>query len=70
MGIRKQDLIPVRLTMCGAIKEDLEVMGVAVGIAIRDTSGSIRSTRQLCYVSDKMEIAFLCREALVALGVI
>ena len=27
MGIRKQDLIPVRLTMCGAMKEDLEVMG-------------------------------------------
>ena len=71
MGIRKQDIIPVKLTMRGAIVEDLCVMGgVVVNITTTDISGSTRSTRQLCYVSDKMEKAFLCREALIALGVI
>jgi len=71
MGISKEDLIPVKLTMLGAIKEDLGVIGgVIVNITIRDNSGSSRSTRQLCYVSDKMGKAFLCREALIILGII
>ena len=59
MGIRKQDLIPVSLTMRGTIKEDLVVIGgVVVDVTIKDPSGSNRSTWQLSYVSDKMEKAF------------
>ena len=53
MGIRKHDIIPMRLTMWGAIKEDLGVIGVAVV----DPSGSNRSMWQLSYVSDNMEKA-------------
>ena len=71
MGIKKQDLIPVRLMMRGAIKEDLGVIGgIIVDATIKDTSGSTKSTWLLCYVSDTMEKAFICREALIALGVI
>ena len=71
MGIRRQDFIPVKLTMRGAIKKDLGVIGgVVVDITTQNPSGPNRSTRQLCYVSDRMEKAFLCREALIALGII
>ena len=71
LGIQTQDLVPVKLVMRGAIKEDLGVIGaIVVDVATRTSDGSIRSTRMLCYVSDTMEKAFLCREALVSLGII
>ena len=41
-----------------------------VDVATRTSGGSIRSTCMLCYVSDTMEKAFLCMEALVSLGII
>ena len=69
MGFGKADIIPVKVVMRGAIREDLGVTGAIVAdVSTTDTSGSLRSTRQLRYVSDKIEKAFLCREALVTLG--
>ncbi|VDI38983.1 Hypothetical predicted protein [Mytilus galloprovincialis] len=57
--------------MRGAIKEDLGVIGaVAVSVTTKDTTSSAMSTRLLCYVSDTMEKAFICREALISLGII
>ena len=71
LGIQNKDILPVKLIMRGAIKEDLGVMGgIIVYISITHSSGNARSTRLLCYVSDTMEKAFLCREALVDLGII
>ena len=71
LGIQTQDLVPVKLVMRGAIKEDLGVIGaIVVDVATRTSDGSIRSTRMLCYLSDSMEKAFLCREALVPLRII
>ena len=71
MGYSQADIIPVKLVMRGAIKEDLGVAGAIItSVTTTDTSGTPRSTRQLMYVSAKMEKAFLCREALVDLGVL
>ena len=71
MGIARADVFPVKLTMRGAIEEDLGVQGgIVVNISTTDVSGTMRSTKQLVYVSSKIEKAFLCREALVALGAI
>ena len=71
MGIDKSDIFPVKLSMRGAISEDLAVEGgIIVKVSTIDASGSNRSTKQLIYVSRKIDKAFLCREALIALGAI
>ena len=71
MGVSKEDIFPVKLSMKGAISEDLAVEGgIVAEVAVADSSGSRRSTKQLMYVSKKIEKAFLCREALTALGAI
>ena len=65
LGLTEQDLLHVRLTMRGAVKEGLLVIGaVVVDISLVDSDQLGRSTRLLCYVSGTMENAFLCREAL------
>ena len=43
---------------------------VVVDVATTTTDSPVRSKRLLCYVSNIMEKAFLCREALTSLGVI
>ncbi|CAC5367816.1 unnamed protein product [Mytilus coruscus] len=71
LGITEKDLLPVKLVMRGAIKEDLGVIGaVAVSVTTKDSTSNAMSTRLLCYVSDTMERAFICREALISLGII
>ena len=71
MGIAKNDIFPVTLSMRGAISEDMGVLGgIFAEVSTHDVSGSIRSTKQLIYISDKIGKAFLCREALVGLGAI
>ncbi|CAC5397319.1 unnamed protein product [Mytilus coruscus] len=71
LGITEKDLLPVKLVMRGAIKEDLCVIGaVAVSITTNDSAINAMSTRFLCYVSDTMERAFICREAPISLGII
>ena len=69
MGLRDCDIIPVKLTMRGAISEDLGVSGgVVMEISTSDKAGEPRVTKQLIYVSRSIEKAFLSREALVSLG--
>ena len=71
MGIDRRDIFPVKLSMRGAIDEDLGVEGgIFVEVATADTSGTSKTTKQLVYVSRKIDKAFLCREALGALGAI
>ena len=70
MGITK-DIFSVTLSMRGAISEDMGVLGgIIAEVSTSDTSGSPRSTKQLIYISNKVDKAFLCQEALIALGAI
>ena len=47
MGYGKKDIMPVRLTMRGAISEDLGVEGgVIVQVSIKDVAGLTKSTKQ------------------------
>ena len=69
MGLTNSDIIPVKLMMRGAISEDLGVVGgVVMDISAADKAGEPRVSKQLVYVSNSMEKAFLCREALISLG--
>ena len=43
---------------------------ILVDVTTTTTDSCVRSTRLRCYVSNIMEKAFLCREALTSLGVI
>ena len=71
MGYKAEDIMPVKLSMRGAISEDLAVEGgIILGISAKNTLGDLKTTKQLVYVSNKMNKAFLCREALENLGVI
>ncbi|RUS68757.1 hypothetical protein EGW08_023479, partial [Elysia chlorotica] len=55
MGFGKEDKIPVRLIMRGAIKEDLGVTGAVVtDVSTTGTSGTPRSTRQLIYIPSNL----------------
>ncbi|KAH3882328.1 hypothetical protein DPMN_006263 [Dreissena polymorpha] len=56
--------------MHGAIKEDLGFGAIVLNVATSTSDEPIRSTCLLCYVSNTMEKAFLCREALASLGII
>ena len=68
-GLRNCDIMPVLLTMRGAIREDLGVIGgVVMVISTHDKANELRSTKQLVYVSNTMDQAFLSREALTNLG--
>ena len=71
MGFDSRDIMPVKLHMCGAIAEDLGVIGAITAMAsIIDGDGSTRSAKLLLYVSQKIRRPFLCRETLEHLGVI
>ena len=71
MGYTEDLILPVSLMMKGAISENLEVAGGIVAIIrIGDETGESKMTRQLIYVSRKIEKAFLCREAMAQLGII
>lgn len=71
MGYKERDIMPVTLSMRGAIHEDLEVEGgIVIDITVNDETGKPRSSKQFVYLSKKMTKAFLCREALEQLGII
>ena len=71
MGYSEQTILPVSLSMRGAVKEDLEIMGgVPVILKTGDKGGCVRETKQIVYLSEKIERAFLCREAMIELGMI
>ena len=71
MGYQMKDVMPVTLSMRGAIKEDLGVEGgIILRVSITNGAGEERSSKQMVYLSKKMTKAFLCREALEQLGII
>ena len=60
MGYHAKDIMPVSLSMRGAISEDLGVEGgIILKISVKDDSGTERSCKQLVYLSRKMTKAFL-----------
>ena len=51
MGLKKSDLLPVKMTMTGAGNDDLGIVGAAVlDITTKDETGEILFTKQFCYV--------------------
>ena len=71
MGYNETDIMPVSLSMRGAIQEDLGVQGgIILNVSISNNAGDKRSCKQLVYLSKKMTKAFLCREALEQLGIL
>ena len=71
MGYHTNDIMPVRLAMRGAIKEDLGVEGgIICRVSTGNDLGKERHCKLMIYLSRKMTKAFLCREALEQLGII
>ena len=69
MGLSPADIFPVRLTMRCTSGDDLQVRrGIVADITTTDLSGSMKCTKQIIYLSDKMTSSFLSRETLVDLG--
>ena len=65
MGYHTKDIMPVKLAMRGAIKEDLGVEGgIICKISVGNDFGQPRQCKLMVYLSKKMTKAFLCREAL------
>ena len=57
MGVDIKDIIPVKLTMRGAVTEDLGVEGgIFAEVSTKDMSGSERTCKQLLYVSKKIDV--------------
>ncbi len=62
LEISDADIIPVKRMMQGAIQKDVGAQCTIVAdIFTQDTSGSVRCTKQLIYLSNKMEKASQCR---------
>ena len=54
MGYKDNDIMPVKLSMRGAIQEDLGVEGgIIVDISVNDETGQPRSCKQIAYLSKK-----------------
>ena len=71
MGYHSKDIMPVKLAMRGAIREDLGVEGgIICNISVGNDFGQARQCKLMIYLSKKMTRAFLCREALEQLGII
>ena len=71
LGIRTQDLIPVRMRMHAANERPLHILGATVlRFHGRDPGGRELQTRQLVYVTNSTSKIYLSREGCVALGLI
>ena len=67
MGYKREDILPVTLSMRGAIQEDLGVEGaIIVQVGVNDSCGMKRTCLQFLYLSKKMEKAFLCTETVLS----
>ena len=71
MGLKKSDLLPVKMKMMGAGSDDLDIVGaVVLNISTKNTNGEIFSTKQFSYVSSQVSKIFLSRQALEDLQII
>ena len=71
MGLCKNDLVPVTLSMRSANEGDICLLGaILVRVWGRSDSGIIVETKQMCYVTDGIDRVFLNRDALLDMGII
>ena len=67
-GYRRKDFIPVASKMNGAGRSDLGVIGaVVMEFTCAGSGNEIFTTKQLCYVCEKVNIVYLSRQALTDL---
>ena len=70
-GFKRRDFIPVKSNMNGAGGSHLGVVGaVVMEFASRDGLNNILSTRQLCYVCEKVSRVYLSRQGCIDLGML
>ncbi|RLC10819.1 MAG: hypothetical protein DRI57_19860 [Deltaproteobacteria bacterium] len=71
LGIRPQDLIPVKLKMHAANNKGIKILGAAIlRFTGKDKNGTTLETRQITYVTDSSDRLFLSKEACIHLGMI
>ena len=71
MGLRKSNLIPVKLKIKAANSGGMRLLGgVLVRIEGKSPSGANRTTRQIAYVAEGISKIFLSKQASVDLGII
>ena len=72
LGVREQDLFPVVTNLNTVTGTPVDIIGgiLLVFTGTNPTTGAVRSTRQLAYVSRSVPYPFLSREACADLGVI
>ena len=71
LGLSKDDLLPVTMTMSGAANDGIPLLGaVIVRFSGKTPSGTEITTRQLVYVTDTTPHVFLNREGCTELGLI
>ena len=71
IGLDKRDLMPVTLRMKTATDGDVKIIGaVILQLSGRDGKGLLRSTRQMCYITDSGDKLYLNREGMLDLGII
>ena len=71
LGIDERNLIPVRMRMHAANERSMNILGTAIlRFGGCNMDGQERQTRQIVYVTDDTNNAYLSREGCVALGLI
>ena len=71
LGLSSKDLIEVQLTLSGANRSSIKILGaVFVNISGADKGGQLWTTRQLCYVAEGVDKVLLSREACSQLGML
>ena len=67
-GFKKKDFIPVVSRMNGAGRSDLAVQGaVVMEFTISGPGSETYSTKQLCYVCDRVDQVYMSRQSLIDL---
>ena len=71
IGFRRKDFIPVVNSMNGAGKHDLGVMGaIVLEFSYSDNNGNTVSSRQLCYVCEKVTKVYMSRQGCTEMGML
>ena len=71
LGFKKKDFIPVKMTMKGVEGSSLGIVGaIVLEFSCQDNHGRPVSTRQLCYVSEKITRVYLSRQGCNELGMV
>ena len=71
IGFRRKDFIAVKMNMNGVDGSSLGIVGsVVLEFSCKDKSGDQISTRQLCYVSKKLNKVYLSRQGCIDLGML